>query len=147
MGEAATITELLGDRVATSRGRAVILGILGAIGLALALVGLFGMTAFTVAQRTGEVGVRLAVGARTRQVVWAVFRGPATAVLIGLVAGFGGALAASRLLERYLFEIQSTDAVTVAGVLAVMATTATIAALVPAARAARVTPVDLLRHE
>ena len=69
LGEPVTITELLSDRLATARRRAAVLGLLGAIGLGLALIGLFGMTAFTVARRTGEIGVRMTVGARPGQVI------------------------------------------------------------------------------
>lgn len=147
IGETATMAELLSDRVAPQRRRATILGILGGIGLTLALIGLFGMTAFTVARRTGEIGVRMAFGARAGTVVWEVFRHSAVAVLVGLVAGLAGASAANRLLERYLFETQTMDATTIAAVVSLLGATAAIAALVPAARAARVNPVDLLRHD
>lgn len=147
LGEPVTITELLSDRLATARRRAAVLGLLGAIGLGLALIGLFGMTAFTVARRTGEIGVRMTVGARPGQVIWEVFRGAATAVSVGLLAGLAGALATSRLLEGYLFETQAVDAATLGGVAVLIAVTATIAAVVPAARAGRVTSVALLRHD
>ena len=79
--------------MATPRRRAVVFGILSAIGLVRALIDLFGMTAFTVKCRTAEIGVPMAFGARSGQVVWEVFRDAAAPVLVGLVARFSGALA------------------------------------------------------
>lgn len=139
--------ELFGNLVVTPRRRTVLLGLLGGLGLVLALVGVFGMTAYAVARRTREIGVRMAFGARPAEVVRAVLRDSALPILIGTAAGLGGAALATRTIRTFLFETAPTDPLTFAAVAATLAATACFAALVPAWRAARIDPVVTLRTE
>ena len=139
--------ELFGDRVLTPRRRTVLLSLLGSLGLLLALVGVFGMTAYSVTRRTAEIGVRLAFGAEPRQVVGTMLRDAAMPIGIGTVLGVGGALLATRVIESFLFSTTATDPVTLASVAVTLGVTGCLAALLPAMRAAKVDPASSLRAE
>jgi putative ABC transport system permease protein len=139
--------ELFGDEVLTPRRRMVLLGLLGGLGLILALVGVFGMTAYSVARRTAEIGVRLAFGARPGQVVGTMLRDSAVPVAIGTAAGVGAAVLATRLIESFLFQTAPTDPLTLASVAVTLAITGCLAAIMPALRAARIDPASSLRAE
>ncbi len=136
-----------GDRVITPRRRTVLLGLLGGLGLALALVGVFGMTAYAVTRRTAEIGVRMAFGARPAQVVQTMVRDSAIPISIGVALGVGGAALATRVIESFLFETAPTDPLTLAAVAVILATAGCLAALVPALRAAKVDPASSLRAD
>jgi ABC-type antimicrobial peptide transport system permease subunit len=110
-------------------------------------VGIFGMTAYAVARRTQEIGVRMAFGARPGDVVRTMLGDATLPVGIGLVIGLGGAVLATRLIESFLFQTTPTDAGTFAMVAATLAVTAVVAAWIPARRAARGDPVQALRAE
>jgi ABC-type antimicrobial peptide transport system permease subunit len=125
----------------------VLLGLLGGLGLTLALVGVFGMTAYAVTRRTAEIGVRMAFGARPDQVVGTMLRDAAIPIRAGTAAGVGGALLAGRTIESFLFQTAPTDPGTLAAVACTLVVTGCAAALVPALRAARVDPVLTLRAE
>jgi len=142
-----TSEELFGDRVVTPRRRTVLLSLLGGLGMVLALVGVFGMTAYSVTRRTSEIGVRLAFGARPAQVVGTMMRDSAVPIAIGTALGVGGALAATRVIKSFLFETEPTDPVTLAAVAAALAAAGCLAALVPALRAAKVDPATSLRAD
>jgi putative ABC transport system permease protein len=139
--------ELFDATILTPRRRTVLLGLLGGLGLALALVGVFGMTAYSVTRRTSEIGVRMAFGARPDQVVRTMLRDAALPIAIGTVLGVGGALAATRVIESFLFETAPRDPMTLAAVAATLALSGCLAALVPAMRAAKVDPATSLRAE
>ena len=98
-----TSDEMFGTAVVTPRRRTVLLGLLGGLGFTLALVGVFGMTAYSVARRTSEIGVRMAFGARPGQVVMTMVRDAAWPIALGTVAGVGGALLATQLIKSFLF--------------------------------------------
>ena len=125
----------------------MLLGLLGGLGLVLALVGVFGMTAYAVTRRTAEIGVRMAFGARPGQVVRTMVRDAAVPIAIGTVLGVGGASAATRVIESFLFETAPTDPVTLGAVAVTLAVVGCRAALVPALRAAKVDPASSLRAE
>ena len=97
------------------------LGLLGGLGLTLALVGVFGMTAYAVTRRTAEIGVRMAFGARPGQVVRTMVREAAVPIAVGTVLGVGGAALATRVIESFLFETAPTDPVTLAAVAVTLA--------------------------
>jgi predicted permease len=139
--------QLFGDRVINPRRRTVLLSLLGGLGLLLALVGIFGVTAYTVARRTREIGVRMAFGARARQVVGTMLRDAVWPVAIGLAVGLAGATFATKVIASFLFETTPTDVPTFAAVAIALAVSAMIAAWIPARRAARVDPVSALRSE
>ena len=142
-----TANDWFGDRVVTPRRRTVLLSLLGGLGLMLALVGVFGMTAYAVECRTSAIGVRMAFGARPGQVVATVVRDSAVPIAIGTLVGLGGAALTTRVIESFLFETTPTDAATFAAVALALVTVGSLAALVPAMRAARVDPVATLRAE
>ena len=113
--------------------------------LLLAVIGLYGVMAYSVAQRTQEIGIRRALGAGHREVLWMVVREGLRVTLIGIAAGVVGAYASTRLLESLLFEVSTTDAMTFVVVPAVFVLVALAASLIPAGRAVRIDPVGALR--
>jgi putative ABC transport system permease protein len=139
--------QLFDANVLTPRRRTVLLSLLGGLGMALALVGVFGMTAYSVNRRTAEIGVRMAFGARPGQVVRTMMRDAAVPIVIGTLAGVGGALAATRVIESFLFATAPTDPATLAVVAGTLAFAGCLAALVPALRAAKVDPATSLRAD
>lgn len=140
-------SDWLGDRVIRPRQRTVLLSLLGGLGLALALVGVFGITAYAVARRTREIGVRMTFGARPHQVVGRIVRDAAVPVGAGIVVGLLGAVAATRVIESFLFETAPTDPGTFAIVAVILGVTGCVAAWIPARRAVRIDPVSALRTE
>jgi len=136
-----------GERVVTPRRRTVLLSLLGGLGLVLALVGVFGMTAFAVARRAREIGVRMVFGARPAQVVGRVLRDAALPIVIGTAVGLGGAALTTRVIQSFLFETDPVDPLTFITVAVVLILTGFLAAWIPARRAARVDPVTALRTE
>jgi predicted permease len=142
-----SVDDLWGDRVLTPRRRTVMLGLLGGLGLALALVGVVGVTAYSVARRTSEIGVRIAFGARTAQVVGTMLRDSLLPILVGTVVGLGAAALVTRIIASFLFETEPLDPATFALVALTLGATGCMAALVPSLRAARVEPVATLRTE
>lgn len=139
--------ELFSRSVVTPRRRTVLLGLLGGLGLVLALVGVFGITAYSVARRTKEVGVRMAFGAQPRQVVGTMMRDALWPVVLGAAVGVGGAAAASKVIESFLFQTSRVDPITLAAVAVLLVLCGCVAAMIPALRAARVDPVASLRVE
>jgi predicted permease len=123
------------------------LGIFGGVALLLAVIGLYGVISYNVAQRTFEIGLRSALGATRRDALLLVLRQGAGLVTAGLAAGLAAALALGRVLSSLLVGVASTDPLTFAGVAAVLLVTATAATLVPALSAARVQPLTALRTE
>jgi predicted permease len=140
-------TAWFGDVVITPRRRTVLLTLLGCLGLTLALVGVFGMTAYSVARRSAEIGVRLALGARPAQAVRMMLGDSAVPIAIGAVAGLGAAAAATRVIASFLFETKPIEPATFAVAALALAGTGCVAALIPALRAARVDPASTLRAE
>jgi predicted permease len=139
--------DLFDDRVATPRQQTTLLSLLGGLGLLLTLVGIFGTTAYAVARRTTEVGIRMALGARPGRVVGTIVGDAAWPVALGITIGLAAAVAASRVIASFLFETEPTDALTFASTAVALAGTALLAAWIPARRAARVDPVRALRAE
>jgi putative ABC transport system permease protein len=137
----------LSELVVTPRRRTVLLSLLGGLGLMLALVGVFGMTAYAVSRRTAEIGIRMAFGAQPGQVVRTMVWDSAVPIMIGTLVGLGGAAFATRLITSFLFETKPTEPSTFATVAVALATTGCVAALFPALRAARLDPAATLRAE
>ncbi len=127
-----------------------IAGLLGAFtvpALLLAALGIYGVIAYLVAQRTGEIAIRLALGGTPAGVRRLVLRDGLRLALVGVVLGLAGALALTRLLRSELFEVSATDPVTLAGAAAVLVLVAALATWLPAQRATRVSPMQVLRAE
>jgi predicted permease len=124
-----------------------LLSILGGLGLLLTAVGIYGVTAYIVAQRTREFGVRMALGARGRDVMKLVIREGMWLVLIGVVIGMAASLAVSRLLKSFLFGLSAADPMTFGIIPLLLAAVALLACYVPARRATKVDPMIALRSE
>jgi putative ABC transport system permease protein len=135
---------LISDSISMPRFRTFLMTGFGLTALLLAVVGLYGVLAYSVSQRTAEIGVRMALGATSGSVVGLVFREGAPLVGIGLVAGLGGAVALSRILESMLFGVGARDPVVFAAVPLILLAVAVTAMLVPAHRATRVDPARTL---
>ncbi|HWB16414.1 MAG TPA: ABC transporter permease [Vicinamibacterales bacterium] len=140
-------TDWFDDRIVTEHHRTELIGLLGALGLLLALVGVASVTAYAVARRTREIGVRMTFGARPGQVVRTMMADAVRPVVVGLGAGLIGAFFATRVVASFLFETTVHDPATFAAVIATMIMSAGLAAWLPARRAARVDPVVALRAE
>ena len=121
--------------------------VFGGVALLLASVGLFGLMSYNVARRTGEMGVRMALGAQRGDVMGLVMRESMVLVAIGIAAGLAIAVVTGRFLSALLFGLPSKDPATMAVAVAGMTTVCALAAYLPARRASRVNPITALRHE
>jgi putative ABC transport system permease protein len=142
-----TFDDILSDTLTTRRINMAILAILAALALLLASLGIYGVLANSVVQRTQEIGVRLALGARPGQVLAPVVGQGMRLTMLGLTLGLAAALAVTRLLTGLLFGIKPTDPLTFAGVAILLTLVALTACYIPARRATRVDPIVALRHE
>jgi predicted permease len=129
------------------RAVASLAGLFGIVALLLAAVGLYGVTAYTVAQRTNEIGIRMALGADRVKVIDLVLRGAFRRVLVGLILGLPLAVGAGRLIAAQLYSVTYWDPLALAVAAGSLATCAFIAALIPAGRAASISPMSALRTE
>jgi putative ABC transport system permease protein len=126
---------------------ALLSSIFGMLALLLAMVGLYGITAYSVARRRGEIGIRMALGAQARSVVWLMLRDVAVILVAGMSVGFAVSLGAGRLVKSLLYGVQPNDPVQLAGAAILLALATAIAAYIPARRAARIDPMAALREE
>ncbi len=142
-----TMEQMVADSTAQSLFTMLVLGIFGAIALVLATVGLYGVMSYSVAQRTHEVGVRMALGAQASDVMKLVIGQGIKLALVGIVIGLGGAWALTRLMKTLLFGVSATDSLTFAVVAVLLTAVALLACWIPARRAAKVDPMVALRYE
>jgi putative ABC transport system permease protein len=142
-----TVEAEVGDSVANRRFQALLLSGLAALALVLAAVGIFGLMYQTVARRTHEIGVRMAVGANSGDVVAMVLRHGMLLTFAGIVPGILGALALSRVMRGLLFGVGPADPVSYLTAVLLLGGTALAACWLPARRATRVDPLVALRHE
>lgn len=140
-----TMSDVLRPQLQPRRLGAAMFGAFGILALALAAIGLYGVIAYAVAQRTHEVGIRLALGAQPSQVLRLVVRQGVLLTVVGLAIGIVGALAGARLIAHFLFGVSATDPITFAGVCVALGAVAALASYIPARRAARVDPINALR--
>ena len=142
-----TIDALLSDSMARQQMTAMLLGIFSCVALALAAIGIYGILSYSVAQRTREIGVRMAVGADRTDILQLILRQAAGStgigICVGLLAGFLGA----RLINGLLFETSATDPFSLAISIAALVLATLLAVSIPAVRAASVDPVEALRSE
>ena len=143
----ATLNEVLGASVAAPRFNAALLSIFAIAALLLAAIGIYGVLSYTVVQRTGEIGVRMALGAERRQVVRDVVGQGATLALVGALIGLVGAFGLSRVLRTLLVGVSAQDPAIFATVPATLILIAIIASWIPAVRASRIQPVEALRYD
>lgn len=137
----------LSESLSLPRFRSILMGVFAGAALLLAAVGIYGVMAYSVAQRTQEIGVRMALGATPREVLRLVIRQGGRLAGMGIVLGLAGALVLSRLLEKMLFGVTGSDTVTFVGAALVLGSVALVASLLPGLRAARVNPITALRQE
>jgi putative ABC transport system permease protein len=145
--QAATMEQLLADSVAGPRFYMSLLGSFGFAALSLAGLGVYGVMAYTVSQRTSEIGIRIALGAANADVLKMILRQGAWLAAMGFALGLATALALARWLRAMLFEISATDPATIAVVTLLLAAVALVATVIPAIRATRVDPLVALRSE
>src|SRR6185436_9102684 len=145
--ETVTLERYMDRLVAQRRFNMAVLALFGVLGLVIAAVGIYGVMAYVVAQRTTEIGVRMALGATRGDVVAMVLRRAGTLMLLGLLIGGAGAWYLSAGVKSFLFEVQPNDVGIFAAALAVLAFAGLLASALPARRAAAVDPLVALRAE
>jgi ABC-type antimicrobial peptide transport system permease subunit len=141
------LSEAILDSASRQRFAALLLSMFGFVALALAAVGISGIMAYTVARRTRELGIRIALGARRTEVLGLVFRQGIWLVSFGLLTGLGLAWMLTKLVSNLLFGVQPHDLGTFAGATLLLAVCALATCILPAWRAAHVDPVEALRHD
>ena len=142
-----TMEEYLSASVASPRFNTTLLTIFAAVALVLTIVGLYGVMSYSVAQRTNEIGIRIALGAQGRDVVMMIVKQGSKLVLVGLAIGLVGAFAVTRLVASLLFGVTAKDPFTFAAVAMLLAVVALLACYIPAWRATKVDPMEALRCE
>lgn len=147
MAQVRTLDEVMATSVAQPRFAMVLLGSFATIALLLAVVGIYGVISYAVSRRTQEIGIRMALGAESGQVVGLMVRQGMAMAVIGVLVGTGFALALTRFMQGMLYGVAAQDAVTFTLVPALFALVALAACWVPAARASRVDPATALRYE
>ena len=137
----------LDQNILVERLVAALSGFFGALALLLSAVGLYGVVAYAVTRRTREIGIRMALGAERRSVLWLVFRDAGKMVLLGAVIGLGAAFGATRLVQSFLYGVDAQDPVSAVRAVAILLGAAAAASLLPARRATKVDPMVALRYE
>ncbi len=147
VAQVSTLEAMMGERLAQRRFSTLLLGFFSALALLLATVGVYGVIAFTVNQSTREIGIRMALGARSMDVLRLVLRQVSILVLLGIGIGVAAALALSRTLSGMLYGMSATDPGTYIGIALLLTAVALLASYLPARRATRVDPIVALRSE
>jgi predicted permease len=142
-----TVGEELGHALLPERVLAMLSGFFGALGLLLASIGLYGLLSYTVSRRTGEIGVRVALGASRGGIARLILQDVAVLLVIGLAMGLAMALAGARAIAALLYGLSGNDPVALGGAAGLLAVVSVAASLIPSVRAARVDPAVALRHQ
>jgi putative ABC transport system permease protein len=147
LGKPFTSQEIIGFETVQPRFNMALFSFFGLLGLALAAVGIYSMLSYSVARRTHEIGIRMALGAGRGDVLRLTLAMAGRLVLLGLGAGLAASLALAKFLSSEVFQVPGTDPIALAGVVLLLTLTAFLACFVPARRAARLDPMSALRHE
>jgi ABC-type antimicrobial peptide transport system permease subunit len=142
-----TFDQQIADQFSEDRMLARLTTLFGGLALLLAMIGLYGVTAYTVVRRTSEIGIRMALGADRAGVIAMILRGAMVQALLGLAIGVPVALLCVRFVKAQLYEITNVNAGVLAGAVVTLAVAACVAGLIPARRAASIDPVEALRTE
>ncbi len=147
LGEIRSMETHMSSQTADTRLATVLLGLFAGLGTILAVIGAYGVVAYLVAQRTQEIGVRLALGAGSTDILWLIVRNGLFMGVAGVALGLGGAAAGRIFLARFLFGVSSSDPVTLFGAAILLLLVIVVASAVPATRAMRIDPVQALRGD
>jgi len=142
-----TMEEVLSASLARQRFTTLLLGVFAALAVLLAAVGIYGVMSYSMAQRTREIGIRMALGAQKRDVLKLAVGQGLKLVAIGVVIGLIGALALTRVMTSLLFNVSATDPATLVTISLILVAVALLASYIPARRAAKVDPLIALRYE
>jgi ABC-type antimicrobial peptide transport system permease subunit len=144
---AQSMEEIIADSLAARRFSMILLGVFAALALMLASIGIYGVISYLVGQRTHEIGVRIALGARRGDVLHLILSQGAKLTLLGILIGVAASLVLTRLMARMLYGVSATDPLTFVGVVLILALVALAACYIPTRRAMRVDPIVALRCE
>jgi ABC-type antimicrobial peptide transport system permease subunit len=147
ISETQVMSDLIDDQNKQPRLIARLCSIFGLIALLLAATGLYGVLSYSVARRSNEIGIRMALGASRASVIGMVLQETGIMIAVGMAAGIVATISLTRLIASGLYGLSAMDPTTIAAALGILAITALIACYIPAARASRVNPVAALRHE
>jgi putative ABC transport system permease protein len=147
LSDVRSMEQIIARSIAPQRFNMLVIGLFAGLGVLLAVIGVYGVISYSVAQRTNEIGIRIALGARSADIVQLVLKQGLGLVLLGIVTGLLGAFALTRLMESLLFGVTATDSLSFILVSTILAAAALVACLIPARRAARVDPIIALRYE
>jgi putative ABC transport system permease protein len=142
-----TLDQVFSSSLDQRRFSLVVVGVFGAAALLLAAMGIYGVTAYVVTQRTREIGIRMALGAQLGDVLKMMLRYAMSLVIIGTIVGVAGAYAVTRVMSNLLFQVTPTDLATFVAVPVILLLVALVACLIPARRATKVDPLITLRYE
>jgi putative ABC transport system permease protein len=145
--EITSLESLRAESLATRRFTLILLSLLAALALVLATVGIYSIMSYNVTQRTTEIGIRMALGAASRDILRLIVGNALRLIIFGVIAGLAIALTATRVMESLLYGIAPTDPLTFAAICATIAATGVLASVLPASRAARVDPLVAIRNE
>ena len=142
-----TMGDLVDRQLVRPRFNMMLMGVFGAVALLLAAIGIYGVISYSVAQRTREIGIRMALGANERSIIRSVVARGMAPALVGVVLGLSAAFGVTRVLVSLLVGVQPTDPLTFVAIAAILMLVAAAACYVPARRVTRVDAVDALRSE